>query len=53
MEKGNLVGIYLEDDYLHQKEWVREHFITVHPSPMLNAIGHKLTEERPEAIVEV
>jgi DNA polymerase-3 subunit epsilon len=53
MEKGNLVGIYLEDDYLHQKEWVREHFITVHPSPMLNAIGHKLTEERPDAIIEV
>ena len=53
MEKGNLVGIYLENDFLHQKEWVREHFITVHPSPMLNAIGHKLTEERPNAIVEV
>ena len=53
MEKGNLVGIYLENDYLHQKEWVREHFITVRPSPMLNAIGHKLTEERADAIVEI
>lgn len=53
MEKGNLVGIYLENDYLHQKEWVREHFITVRPSPMLNAIGHKLTEERSDAIIEI
>jgi len=53
MEKGNLVGIYLENDYLHQKEWVREHFITVRPSPMLNAIGHKLTEERADAIIEI
>ena len=53
MEKGNLVGIYLENDYLHQKEWVREHFITVRPSPMLNAIGHKLTEERTDAIIEI
>ena len=53
MEKGNLVGIYLENDYLHQKEWVREHFIAVRPSPMLNAIGHKLTEERADAIIEI
>ena len=53
MEKGNLVGIYLENDYLHQKEWVREHFIAVRPSPMLNAIGHKLTEERTDAIIEI
>ena len=53
IENGNLTGIYIEDDFLHQKEWVRKHFINIHPSPILNSIGQKLMEQRPENVLEI
>ncbi|MAZ96796.1 MAG: hypothetical protein CMP53_04660 [Flavobacteriales bacterium] len=53
IENGNLVGIYLEDDFLHQKEWVRKNFLTIQPSPTLNAIGQKLMDQRPDSILEI
>ena len=53
IENGNLTGIYIEDDFLHQKEWVRKHFINIQPSPILNSIGQKLIEQRPNKVIEI
>lgn len=53
IENGNLTGIYIEDDFLHQKEWVRKHFINIQPSPILNSIGQKLMEQRPNKVIEI
>ena len=53
IDKGNLTGIYLEDDFLHQKEWVREHFINIQPSPKLNSIGQKLIDQQPDNVREI
>ena len=53
IENGNLTGIYIEDDFLHQKEWVRKHFINIQPSPILNSIGQKLIEQRPNNVIEI
>ena len=53
IENGNLTGIYIEDDFLHQKEWVRQHFINIQPSPILNSIGQKLMEQRPNKVIEI
>lgn len=53
IENGNLTGIYIEDDFLHQKEWVRKHFINIQPSPILNSIGQKLLEQRPNKVIEI
>ena len=51
IEKGNLVGIYHDDDFLHNEAWVRDQFTTISPSPTVNAIGMKLAEQHPESIV--
>ena len=53
IENGNLTGIYIEDDFLHQKEWVRKHFINIQPSPILNSIGQKLIEQQPNNVIEI
>ena len=53
IENGNLTGIYIEDDFLHQKEWVRQHFINIQPSPILNSIGQKLIEQRSNKAIEI
>ncbi|HBB80382.1 MAG TPA: hypothetical protein DCZ98_00995 [Cryomorphaceae bacterium] len=53
MEKGTITGIYLSNDYRHNEEWVRDHFITVSPSPTINAIGIKLAEEAPDQIISI
>jgi hypothetical protein len=53
MEKGTITGIYLNNDYLHNEEWVRDHFITVSPSPTINSIGMKLAEQHPDKIIEL
>ncbi len=53
IENGNMTGIYIEDDFLHQKEWVRQHFINIQPSPILNSIGQKLIEQRPNKAIEI
>ena len=53
IENGNLTGIYIEDDFLHQKEWVRKHFINIQPSPILNSIGQKLMEQLPNKVIEI
>jgi len=48
-----VISIYLGDDYLNNEEWVKDHFITVSPSPTINSIGMKLAEERPNQIIEL
>lgn len=53
LDSGNLTGIYLEDDYLHNEAWVREHFLPVSPSPTLNAIGLKLLEKQHDQVVSL
>jgi len=51
MDSGNVVGIYPDDDFLHNETWVRDQFHTISPSPTINAIGMKLAEQHPDNII--
>ena len=53
IENGSITGIYTDEDFLHNEQWIREHFIAVQPSPTINAIGIKLVEDRPSSIIPV
>jgi hypothetical protein len=53
IENGSITGIYTDNDFLHNEQWIREHFIAVQPSPTINAIGMKLVEDRPGSIIPV
>ena len=53
IENGSITGIYTDDDFLYNEQWIREHFIAVQPSPTINAIGMKLVEDRPGSIIPV
>lgn len=53
IEKGSITGIYNDDDYLFNVDWIRENFIAVQPSPTINSIGQKMIEQRQDNVIEI